>query len=93
MTSTEAWAQAEAQGTLQPGEQGWWKVWGARAANVQPGDLLLLAGQEPTLIADTFTAKAAPMRIGLVSAEGERFTIGALADVIVLRPGTHNTLA
>lgn len=94
LTSAQAWEQAREQGTLQPGEQGWWKVWGASVKDVQAGDILLEKGwQEPTLIHDTFKAKADPIRKGFVSAEGKTFTLGVLVDVVVLRQGTKNTLA
>lgn len=93
MKSEEAWAQAQGQGTLQPGEQGWWRVWGANITHVRAGDILLAKGDAPTLIAERFEAKAAPLRQGFVSAEGERFTMGAMARIEILRPGTHNTLA
>jgi hypothetical protein len=32
----------EAQGSLQPGQEGWWKVWGASVRDVQPGDIVML---------------------------------------------------
>jgi hypothetical protein len=86
-------ATIEAQGRMEPGTTGYWKVWGARPHNVRPGDVVLLApGDEFELVEDTFTAKAAPMRVGLVI-DGERLTIGALCPIIVLRHGDHNTLA
>lgn len=83
----------EAQGRLEPGQPGYWKVWGASAHNIRPGDVVLLDPDgDFELVDDVFTAKAAPIRVGLVI-RGERTTIGALCPVIVLRQGTHNTLA
>ena len=32
----------EAQGDLKPGDQGYWEVWGARAMDIRPGDLVLM---------------------------------------------------
>lgn len=34
-------ARLDAQGVLQPGEQGWWKVWGASARSIRTGDMLM----------------------------------------------------
>lgn len=86
-------ATIEAQGSLAPGTAGYWKLWGAQPRHIRPGDVVLLAPDaEFELVDDTFTAKAAPVRVGLVI-NGERCTIGALCPVIVLRQGTHNTLA
>lgn len=96
MNSHEAWQQVEDQGTLQPGESGWWKVWGANANHIRPGDLVLAKhGDEvvPTYVAELFPAKAAPMRVGVVTDNDERLTFGVLAPIVLLRQGTHNTLA
>jgi len=93
LTSAQAWQQAQAQGTLKPGAEGWWRVWGAGVGHVRPGDLVLLPGDVPTLITGRWDCRAAPVRAGFVSAEGDRFTLGALARLVILRRGTHNTLA
>ena len=95
MNSAEALAQFEAQGTLQPGEEGWWKVWGANVHSVRPGDLVMskVDGEVVTdLVEDTFKANAYPMRAGFVI-DGAKCTFGALTNVIVVRWGTKNTLA
>lgn len=92
-TTAEALAEFEAQGAIQPGTPGWWKVWGARPQHIRKGDLLLLPENGTELIADTFVAKAAPLRFGFVNAEGDRFTIGALAPIVLLRRSDHNVLA
>jgi hypothetical protein len=34
--------QASKTGALQPGDQGYWRVWGACARDIQPGDLVLM---------------------------------------------------
>lgn len=95
MDSTQALAQLEAQGTLKPGEEGWWKVWGAKIHDARKGDLILsnVDGEVvPTLVEDTFKAKAYPMRAGIVC-DGARCTFGALSTIVLLRRGTKNTLA
>jgi hypothetical protein len=33
--------QASDTGTLQPGDQGYWQVWGAHPMDIRPGDLVL----------------------------------------------------
>lgn len=95
-TTAKAVAQADSQGVLQPGDTGFWKVWGASVQDIQVGDLVYIRTEngpvEPFLVQDTFVSKAAPLRFGFVS-EGERFTLGALVQVLVLRWETHNTLA
>lgn len=86
-------AEFEAQPALQPGAAGWWRVWGAKPHHVRAGDIVITRGERPVFVTDTFTAKAAPMRQGLVDQDGERFTLGALCPIVLVRPGTHNTLA
>lgn len=95
-TTTAARTAFEGQGEIAPGTQGYWKVWGARPCDIRTGDLIMTKDGDDVrydLILDRFAAKAAPIRQGLVNAEGEQFTLGALTPVIVLRPGTHHTLA
>ena len=83
----------ENQGTLEPGQSGYWKVWGARPRHIRKGDIILTDSNGPfEMVEDTFMAKAFPCRVGLVIG-GERLTLGALCPVIVLRYGTHNILA
>lgn len=95
MNSAEALAQFEAQDTLQPGEEGWWKVYGATVRNARKGDLILSKVDDeivPTLVEDTFKAKAYPMRAGIIC-DGAKCTFGALSAIVLMRRGTHNMLA
>lgn len=95
-SSADAFASFEAQGSLAPGSEGFWKVWGAQVRHILPGDLVLTLLDDEVkadLVADLFEAKAHPVRQGFISAEGDRFTLGALLPVIVLRWDTHNILA
>jgi hypothetical protein len=88
-------AEFEAQGVLQPGDEGWWKVWGAGTRHIRPGDIVMHKCDGEVLteyVTDTFTAKAAPLRVGVVIG-GERVTLGALVPIVLLRRGTRNTLA
>lgn len=94
-TTEEARAAFEAQAKLAPGTDGFWKVWGAQPRHIRPGDLLVTLDEgnlDYALIQETYLAKAAPLRLGFI-ADGERFTIGALTPISLLRWGTHNTLA
>jgi hypothetical protein len=98
MTTQAAVAEFEAQGSLPPGTEGWWKVWGARVSSIRTGDLIFLKGQddgepEGHLIAGTFEAKATGLRRGFIVDNEERFTLGMLCPVVVLRRDTHNILA
>ena len=93
--SEEAWTTFSLQGAIAPGTTGWWKLWGASVRDIRTGDLVLVkAGeaQEVILVDGTFTAKAAPLRLGF-RAGGEEFTLGALNPVVVLRHGTGHKLA
>lgn len=93
--TSEAVAAFEAQGVLEPGTEGWWKVWGAQVHHVQAGDLVgsLVDGEmDWFLVEELFEAKAAPLRQGFVT-DGERTTLGVLCPIVLLRRGTHNVLA
>ena len=95
-TTAEAVAEFEAQGVLQPGDEGWWKVWGAQVRHIRTGDLLLCKNQDDetefSLIHDTFLAKSHPLRRGFIS-DDQEFTLGVLSAIVLLRRGTHNMLA
>lgn len=89
-------AQSSGAMRIQPGTQGWWKVWGARVRDIKPGDLVVSKTDdgeyEVDLIEDVYTPKNHPLRWGFIIA-GERVTMGALHSVIVLRQALHNILA
>lgn len=88
----QAWAEFGAQGAITPGTEGWWKVWGAQVRHIRPGDLVL-SGDNVELIADRFESKSAPLRVGFVDTDGNRFTLGARAPIALLRRGSHHLLA
>lgn len=97
-TSAEAMAEFEAQGALPAGTLGWWKVWGAKTNAARAGDLILFKNDktgeiEPLLVVERFEHKAAPMRVGIVTDNGERTSLGALFPIVLMRRGTKNTLA
>lgn len=94
-----ATAALDAQGPISPGTQGWWQVWGARAHNVRPGDLVMLIWGRGTederhaeyLIDEILSTDAVAPKFR--AANGDIFRIGALMPIILLRQGTHHTLA
>lgn len=93
----EALAEFETQAELQPGESGWWQVWGARSRDIQAGDILLSklddGGIATDYVADLFDPNANGLRVGFIDGRGKRVTIGAMARIVLVRRGTHNTLA
>lgn len=98
MDSKTAWAEVEAQGPIEPGTPGWWQVWGATVHHARPGDLILCRDGDidkvvPTYVRDLFRSKAHPVRVGIVTDDDKEVTIGALAPMVLLRRGTHHTLA
>ncbi len=89
---------------LQPGEKGWWKIWGACIQDVRPGDRIFWKAKdgdsiremfvdliEENLVTRTFTQVRACTQIMV---EGcEIWTLGYGVPVVVFRWGTKNTLA
>ena len=85
----------DAQGVLQPGEKGFWKVWGARIYNIRAGDLLMFKGRDGTtqecqVESVDHTEIVCPK---VVATDGREFRLGALMPIILLRQETHNILA
>ena len=94
--------QLAAQGDLQPGEEGYWQVWGARVGDIKPGDLVMLKYSDAPEPSEYQVAEAAPrgdghlmdtVRPRFLATSGELFTVGALQPIVVLRKGTRHTLA
>lgn len=80
---------------LKPGTWGWWQVWGATPMHIRQGDIVLTVTDnevETLFIEDTFTAKAHPVRVGIV-VNGQKQTIGALCNIVLVRRSQHHTLA
>lgn len=96
LTGYAAVAELETQGVLAPGQEGWWKVWGATPADIRPRDIVvsLVDGEAQTVyVADVFRSNAYPLRYGLIDVDAMRSTIGALVPIVLFRRGTRNTLA
>jgi hypothetical protein len=84
----------DAKGRLQPGEPGWWQVWGASVQDIEPGDAVVEAGTggEWFYVQDVFQSNSPWLRLGIV-VDGERQTIGIACPIGLMRRGTKNTLA
>lgn len=95
-TVTQEVAEFLCQSTLQPGEEGWWRVWGASARDIRAGDIVCTKDSsdypDVAFVEETFTARSHPIRVGIV-VEGQRQTLGALVPILLVRKGTHNTLS
>lgn len=90
-TTAEAVAEFEAQGAIDPGTEGWWRVWGAQPRHIRPGDLVVDA--DGWFLVTEAGPSTNGLQFGVVTAEGERFWFGLLHRVNVVRRGTKNTLA
>ena len=88
----------DAQGVLQPGEEGYWKIWGAHARDVQVGDLLMVRWNKADGSHEIGEYEIAELLDDEVIApkfratDGRTFRIGALQKIVLLRKGTHHTL-
>jgi hypothetical protein len=87
-------AAIKAQQRIQPGTDGWWKVYGARVADIRPGDYVFTRDDlDGFLVEDTYTNEGwRGFRAGIV-VDGERMSIGTLCPIVLLRRGTKGTLA
>jgi hypothetical protein len=90
----------EDQGVLQPGQDGYWPVHGARVADIRSGDLVMARGSEgPTR--EYVITEAIPPDGGMadgcaprfVTSAGDTIRLGHLMAVAISRKGTHRTLA
>ena len=92
----------DAQGTLQPGTEGWWQVWGARAQDIRPGDMVMMTYTDAPEPIEFQVQEPAPrgdndlrdvVRPRFLATDGTHHHIGALQKIVVLRRGTRHTLA
>lgn len=90
------------QGVLQPGDSGYWKLWGACVMDIETGDLVMCKGASGGSFDQFEITEVLSPREGYLTdlcrrrfrdAEGEIFSLGMLCPVIVLRKGTHNMLS
>lgn len=98
----------DAQGELEPGTEGWWKVWGASVTDIRAGDLVMAIrpaykGRPAEILEFEITDAITPDG-GMADQCAPRFKttrpephdvirLGMLMRVAVLRRGTHHTLA
>lgn len=98
ITTTKLDAQHEENGgVLKPGQPGYWQVWGARANDVEVGDLLMVRWDAKDGTHEIKEYEVAAITYGFPTkvraTDGRKFWLGALQHIIVLRYGDHNTLA
>jgi hypothetical protein len=98
-------ASQQETGKLQPGDPGYWQVWGARAADIRPGDLVMMARGEGDArqFYEFQCAECLPTRpdhlIGdtcqprFRTTDGRVLGVGMVQRIKIVRYGTHNTLA
>src|ERR1035437_8403206 len=98
MTGTPITDALDAQ-DIQPGDEGWWPVWGACVNDIREGDMIMLKpkGEEITehvitrIASESGMAEAVWLRF--IDADGDDIRIGRMGAVAVIRKGIHNTLA
>jgi hypothetical protein len=91
---------------LKPGTPGYWSVWGARAMDIRPGDLVMSGwkdSDDPSVIhhAEYEVAEMAgfkdPMmdtvRVGFIATTGKFASVGMMQPMKLVRRGTHCTLS
>jgi hypothetical protein len=99
-------ARRDDQGALQPSMPGYWKVWGATARDIRPGDLVMSGWKDrdnPDVIhhAEYEVAEMASfdaptmntIRVGFITTSGTFASVGMLQPMALFRRGTHNTLS
>ena len=98
--------QEDAKGALKPGDEGWWPVWGARAIDIRPGDLVMSGWKDrddPRVIHHAeyevveMASFAQPamnsIRVGFIDSTGTFCSVGMLQAMQLRRWGTGNKLA
>jgi hypothetical protein len=93
------------QGDLKPGDEGYWKVYGASTRDIQEGDLVMYKTYEARQknlkeyvereIAFRFPREGFIDDVSpcFKDTEGNVFRLGCMMPVVVLRKGTHNILS
>jgi hypothetical protein len=96
--------QEDEHGTLKPGQEGWWPVWGARAVDIRPGDLVLSGWKDENNVIHhaeyevaemaSFTAPTMnSIRVGFIDSTGKFGSVGMLQTMKLFRRATGNKLA
>ena len=102
-TALDVENHTETAAVLQPGEFGWWKVWGARAMDIRPGDRVMKGwadGDGVKRHAEFEVVELAPWgdrrddcRVRFLASTGLYTSVGMLQPMALIRQGDHNTLA
>ena len=79
---------------LQPGQEGWWKVWGARPLNLRAGDRLVTLEDGELVETNVAATEHRTVMVAITTDTGEKTFIGmANPQAAIFRWGTHHTLA
>jgi hypothetical protein len=89
----------DAQGIIQPGTIGWWRLWGSCINDVVTGDMLMIKPKDGEITEHvvtrivTETGMLDAMYLRFIDHDGSDIRIGRLCPVIILRRGTHHALS
>jgi hypothetical protein len=99
-------ARLNSQGAIEPGTEAYWKVWGACAMDIRPGDLVMSGWKDrddPSVIHHaeyevaemaSFTAPTMnAIRVGFITTTGKFASVGMLQPCAIARRGTSNFLS
>lgn len=88
-------AQLESPVRLQPGEAGYWQVWGANTYVIEVGDIIVTIDNDSNLVYDEVVSfEHQPTRVRIHGADESTFTLGHwFTNFKLFRFGTKNTLA
>jgi hypothetical protein len=86
--------QLEADTRLQPGDNGWWRVWGAGPLHAKPGDIIVTMNGDELTFDEVVDVIPREMRVVFVKPDGSVFRMGmGFRGLMVFRRGTKNVLA
>lgn len=100
--------QEDAGNVKESGDQGWWRVWGARAIDIRPGDLVMSGwkddGEDGEIIMRhaeyevvemaSFTAPTMnTLRVGFIASTGLFSSVGMMQPMELVRWTDGNKLA
>jgi hypothetical protein len=101
VTTALDWDRPE--GGREPGTEGYWEVWGARAIDIQPGDLVMSGYKDDDGINRHNEYEVVEMsswgdlrdscRVRFLTSTGQLRSVGMLQPMALVRKGTHATLS
>jgi hypothetical protein len=96
----------EDAGNVKPGNMGWWRVWGARAMDIKPGDLVICGWKDKDDLNINHYAEYEVMemakfthptmntiRVGFITSTGKFASVGMLQAMQMVRWTDGNKLA